>query len=342
MNNLDLLEHVQQGETADRTPFIPSIYEHGAAVLGRNPGEVSRDAGLMAQAGIDSYRRYGHDLVTVGIDIYNVEAEAWGCGVSKGEGTSVPGVTTHPLAGGQELDPERLRQPIPGQGNRLVLLAEAVEKVVSEIGGEVWVYGCLGGPFSQAIELRGFDNLIMDIYTAPERVHALLERLTEATLDHARRVSERKAGVYLYESWATLPLINVDMFRDYVTPYNKVIVQAIKAGYATPPPAVIMGGDVTLLGDLFLEMGVSLIAADYLADFSMLRDKFDGTGTIVRGCVDPKMIEWGDWEGLERMLEQLAEKSQGMHNFVWGCGCVSYNTPEEHLHHFKSLCARMR
>jgi uroporphyrinogen-III decarboxylase len=170
----------------------------------------------------------------------------------------------------------------------------------------------------------------------------VLERLTEATLDHARRVSEKAGGVYLYESWATLPLINVDIFRDYVTPYNKVVVQAITAAHDTPPPAVIMGGDVTLLGDLFLDMEVSLVAVDYLTDFEVLREKFDGTGTIVRGCVDPKMIERGDWEGLRRMLEQLGEKSQGMHNFVWGCGCVSYNTTAEHLLRFKSLCAGVR
>ncbi len=342
MNSLERLERARRAEPAERTPFVPSIYEHGAAVLGRSPGEVSRDAGLMAQAAIDSYKRYRHDLVTVGIDIYNVEAEAWGCRVSKGEGTSIPGVTTHPLAEDPELEPARLQEPKPGEGNRLVLLADAAGQVVSAIGNEVWVYGCLGGPFSQAVELRGFDNLVMDMYTAPQRVHSFLERLTEATLAHARRVSEKGAGAYFYESWATLPLINADMFRDYVTPYNKVLVQAIKAEYDTPPPAVIMGGDVTLLGDLFLDMGVSLVAADYLADFSVLREKFDGTGTIVRGCVDPKMIERGDWAGLERMLEQLAEKSQGMHNFVWGCGCVSYGTTRENLLHFKSLCERAR
>lgn len=342
MNSRERLERAQRAEPADKTPFVPSIYEHGAAVLGRSPGAVSRDAGLMADAAIESYRRYGHDLVTVGIDIYNVEAEAWGCGVSAGAGASIPGVTTHPLAAQPELDPAALEPPVPGEGNRLLLLAEAVARVVSAIGGEIWVYGCVGGPFSQAVELRGFDHLVMDMYTAPERVHALLERLTGATLEHARRVSERGGGVYLYESWATLPLINVDIFRDYVTPYNKAIVQAIKAEYRTPRPAVIMGGDVTLLGGLFLDMGVSLVAADYLADFSILREQFDGTGTIVRGCVDPKMIERGDWASLQPMITQLAEKSQGMHNFVWGCGCVSYDTPAEHLLHFKALCENAR
>ncbi|MFO7975341.1 MAG: uroporphyrinogen decarboxylase family protein, partial [Candidatus Hydrogenedentota bacterium] len=209
MNSRERLEHTRRAEPSDRTPFVPSIYEHGAAVLGRSPGEVSRDPELMAQAALESYTRYGHDLVTVGIDIYNVEAEAWGCRISEGKGASIPGVTTHPLAGFPDLDPARLNEPLPGKGNRLLLLAEAAGQVVSAIGDEVWVYACLGGPFSQAVELRGFDNLVMDMYTVPDRVHALLERLTETTLEHARRVSEKNAGVYLYESWATAPLITL-------------------------------------------------------------------------------------------------------------------------------------
>ena len=342
MNAKERMERVLHGEPADHTPFVPSLYEHGATVLGKNPGAVSRDAALMAAAAVASYRRYGHDLVTVGIDIYNIEAEAWGCAVSAGDGLSVPGVISHPLAAWPELDPVRQGEPVPGEGNRLALLADAAAMVVAEIGDAVWVYACLGGPFSQAAELRGFDNLIVDIMTTPDAVHALLNRLTAATLAHARRVSKTGAGVYLYESWATLPLITADIFRDYVAPYNKTIVQAVRQEYATPPPSVIMGGNVTLLGDLFLDMGVSLIAVDYLADFALLRTKFDGTGTIVRGCVDPKMIERGDWDGIQRMLDHLANKSQGMHNFVWGCGCVSAATPAEHLLHFKSLCASMR
>jgi len=172
-------------------------------------------------------------------------------------------------------------------------------------------------------------------------------RQVGATL--SRTASRGASGIWVSWMWlfgtpfywiiAPIPQITADIFRDYVAPYNKRIVQAVKRAYATPPPAVIMGGNVTLLGDLFLDMGVSLVAVDYLADFAVLREKFNGAGVIVRGCVDPKMIERGDWDGVQRMLDRLAEKSRGMHNFVWGCGCVSCATPAEHLLRFKSLCA---
>ena len=35
---------------------------------------------------------------------------------------------------------------------------------------------------------------------------------------------------------------------------------------------------------------------------------------------------------------KLAEKARGMANFVWGCGCVPYDTPVEHVRRFKQMC----
>ena len=55
---------------------------------------------------------------------------------------------------------------------------------------------------------------------------------------------------------------------------------------------------------------------------------------------DPKMIERGDWEGVEHAVRAISEKAGDMKNFVWGCGCVSYNTSEENVHTFKELCLK--
>jgi hypothetical protein len=69
-----------------------------------------------------------------------------------------------------------------------------------------------------------------------------------------------------------------------------------------------------------------------------MRRKTAGRDMIIRGCADPKVIERGDWAALERTVQSLADRARGMTNFIWGCGCVSYNTPSDHLLRFKSLC----
>lgn len=338
MKCIERMNAVLNGMDVDRSPFVPSIYEHGAAVIGRSPYETSRSAGLMAEAALKSWEIYQHDLVTVGIDIYNIEVEAFGCKLSAGSDRSIPGVTSHPLEGTSFSRDSIPDVPQPGPDNRLQVIADATKTVVDAIGKEAWVLSTMAGPFSQAVELRGFENVIIDTMEAPEKVHALLERTTELSLQQARRLSETGAGISIFESWATLPLITPEIFGEYVVPYNKRIIDMIKANYDVPPPAVIMGGNTAKLMDHFIEVGTSLVVADYMTDFEFMKEKTRNVSMIIRGCVDPKMIERAQWDGIEKSVKMLAAKKKGMKNFVWGCGAVSYDTTVETLLKFKQMC----
>ena len=337
MKGIERLNAIMEGRAPDRWPFIPSIYEHGPAVIGQPISKVSRNADLMASAAIESYKLYRHDLVTVGVDIYNIEAEALGCRIEATE-RSIPGVVTHPLQDAGPSEIESLEIPEPGPENRLGTITEASGKVFEAIGDEVWIYGCMGGPFSQAVELRGFEQLIADIYTAPELVHSLMEKTAELSVQQAERLSRQGCGIYLYESWATIPLIHGEIFEKFVVPYNKRVITRVREQFDTPPPGVIMGGDTAMLIDYFLEAGTCIMVADYNTDFDLIRDKISNRRMLVRGCVDPKLIERGEWDTLEQSVSTLAEKARGMQNFVWGCGCVSFDTPPENLLRFKDLC----
>ena len=59
-------------------PWQPAIYEHKAALIGRTPIEVACNAAMFAQALLKEYEVYGADFLTVGLDVYNIEAEALG------------------------------------------------------------------------------------------------------------------------------------------------------------------------------------------------------------------------------------------------------------------------
>jgi uroporphyrinogen decarboxylase len=250
----------------------------------------------------------------------------------------VPGITSHPLAEKEELDSSALEIPVPGPANRLQVLVDAVKTVVGRIGGAVPVYACMSGPFSQAVELRGFNNLIMDITTAPDGVHRLMRTTTEFSLRQMERYAGHGASASIFESWAALPLITPDIFRDYVVPYNRRIIEMATRNFDVPVPAVIMGGDAARLMDVFLETGTSLVVADFTADFDVIKEKLRGGKVMIRGCVDPKMIERNQWNSLERSVRALAEKSAGMNNFVWGCGAVSFDTATESLLRFREMC----
>jgi hypothetical protein len=56
----------------------PSVFEHAARFIGRTPWEVSRDGDLIYQAHARAYEYYRHAPIMAGIDIYNLEPEAYG------------------------------------------------------------------------------------------------------------------------------------------------------------------------------------------------------------------------------------------------------------------------
>jgi hypothetical protein len=61
-----------------KMPFTPAVYERAACFVGRTPAEVSRDPDLLFQGHRGAYLEYRQQPIAVGIDIYNLEAEAYG------------------------------------------------------------------------------------------------------------------------------------------------------------------------------------------------------------------------------------------------------------------------
>ena len=61
-----------------KIPFSPSVYEHAARWVERSPWDVSRDPDLLFSGHHRAYLEYRHSPIVVGIDIYNLEAEAYG------------------------------------------------------------------------------------------------------------------------------------------------------------------------------------------------------------------------------------------------------------------------
>ena len=70
----------------------PSVYEHAAAVIGLPPWEVSRDPELLFRAHAESHRLYRQTPIMPGIDIYNLEAEAYGAVVENPGGFGIPAI----------------------------------------------------------------------------------------------------------------------------------------------------------------------------------------------------------------------------------------------------------
>lgn len=309
-----------------KIPFIPTIFEHSAKIINKTPSEAALDGKLLEEAQVQSYLLYKHDAVTVGVDVYNIEAEALGCKIKFHNDNSIPGVISHPFS--EEYDLETVL--FSTDKGRIRMILNAAERVKERIGNYVNIGIGISGIFSICVELTGFEKLMMDYMDNEKTVHLLLEKTLEFQKDYCKEIIRRGLGITIFESWAAPPLISPTIYKNLVMPYEKELISYIKDQGITYVPLVI-GGDTSSILDDMLETGTSLLISDYKADISYFIDKAKEKNMTIRGNIDPKLVEKGPKEEIIKQLENMLEKVKDYDKFVVGTGVLSYNTPSENI-----------
>ena len=333
--NLHPIERVRKmnsGEAIDRVPFMPTLYEHCASLIDKTPSQVAQSKELLIKSQITAYEAYRHDLVTVGLDIYNVEVEALGGNIIFPENNEIPGLKGHPLADNDNLN--NLNIPDPEKDSRMPLFLEAAEAIKREIGEEVLVNGTIVGPFTLAALLRGFENFIMDLMTRPEYAQKLMKFSAEVGISYGEAMIKRGLGLSINESWISPPLISPKIYKEHILKWEGHQIAELKTR-GLSNIGLISGGNTTPIVDQMLTTGTSLIMADYNCDLKYFKEKAEEAGVILRGCIDSKLLEKGSREDIYNATNKVLDIGSTSKKFVIGCGVVSYNTPKNQLLLFK-------
>ncbi|HNV00635.1 MAG TPA: uroporphyrinogen decarboxylase family protein, partial [Verrucomicrobiota bacterium] len=204
-----------------RIPFTPVVYEHAARFVGRTPWEVSRDAGLLFEAHRAAYLEYRQQVIAVGIDIYNLEAEAYGARVEVVEDDAIPAIR-QPLLGCPE-DGHDLPPFDPACAGRIPMVLAVGQRLRREFP-EADVRIPVAGPFSIAFNLRGITRLCEDAILRPEATARLLLRLAENQAGFCRAIAEAGLDVAFFESAAAPPLLSPRQFHQIELPALRRIV----------------------------------------------------------------------------------------------------------------------
>jgi uroporphyrinogen decarboxylase len=312
--------------------FVPTVYEHAAALIGKTPSQAAQDERLLADGQLAAYGLYRHDLISVGLDIYNVEAEALGARIQYYEDSRLPSCETAVISG--EGDLKRLRVPNPEADGRLPLLLGACERVKRE--APVPVSGTLTGPFTLAAILRGFEDFVLDMLDSPEFALAQLQFAASVGLAFAEAYIKRGINIVINESWVVPPLCSPDLYRAFAQPAEKQLIAAIcRAG--AHDAALICGGNTTPIAKDLLDTGTSLIMADWGCDFEYFKDLCGQRGVSLRANIESGAVQDGDVERMGNELRQICERCKGYEKLVVGCGIVSFGTKPESVLQFKRL-----
>jgi uroporphyrinogen decarboxylase len=107
---------------------------------------------------------------------------------------------------------------------------KTLQLVKANAGPVVSIHAEVFSPFTHFMELLGYEHALMALVTDPAKVHALLDRLTEASIAWALAQMECGVDAVLNSSaFAAAPFLSRKMYKQFVVPYERRLAQAIKA-----------------------------------------------------------------------------------------------------------------
>jgi uroporphyrinogen-III decarboxylase len=317
--------------------FTPAVYEHAARFVGRTPAEVSRDGELLFQAHRGAYLEYRHQPIAVGIDIYNLEAEAYGAKVEQVEGDAIPAIY-QPLLTSLE-DGLALRPFHPESDGRIAMILTVGRRLKQEFP-EADVRIPVAGPFSVAFNLRGITSLCEDVADRPDATAKFLWRLAENQAVLCRAIAAAGLDIAFFESAAAPPMLSPLQFRKLELPALRRILKLAAASVGHPVPCIMGGNTFPILYDL-LSTGTSYLVCNVETNQPGFVELVARTQPHVRVRVNmnPGIVACHDPERIYREIDRVLAFAGGRPNCLLGTGALPLETPPENICLIKNYLA---
>lgn len=306
---------------AKQIDFTPSVYEHAAGLIGETPFQVSRNADSLFRSHAEAYRLYGHAPVVIGIDIYNLEAEAYGATVNTPEDNGIPAVCAYACSETAEI--RRLKPLNPKKDGRIPMVIGTGRRLASAFP-EADVRIPLSGPFSLASNLVGFDRLLCDIMESPASVKETLLYLAEGQIAFCREVIAQGLDIAFFESGAAPPLISPEMFAQLVLPALKVIINETSSLAGRPVPCII-GGNTEPILDSILGTGTGYVICPCETDQELFMRKVAAyPDVMVRINTVLSVFSAGDIAAVYRELDRVLTLARDREKVCLGTGALPF------------------
>jgi uroporphyrinogen-III decarboxylase len=302
--------------------FVPVVYEHAAQLIGKRPWEVSRDEDLLVAGHTAAYQAYHHTPIVTGIDVYNVEAEAYGSVLGDAGGIAIPSVERNACSEvGEIID---LKAPdLASQGRWPVILGAA--RRLKERFSDAQVCVPLSGPFSIASNLVGFEELLFGVLEDPALVREALVHLARHQAANIREIHRMGLECIVFESAATPPLLSPASFREVELPALRVIATDHAVATGMDLALVIGGNTVPILPDLLDIHPGMLICPSETDRARFMKLVHTHPGILIRINMSPGVFTVSGSDGAQMEADTALALAAGREKVCIGTGVLPYD-----------------
>ncbi len=261
MTPAERLENLLNGKPVDRPPFMPAIYDLKPSLLNVPAHTFGQEPQEIIDALIYEADQLQADSLTAAYDIYNIEAEAVGCSVLRDPKMPMPEIERPIIS---SLDALETLGRLEGTAGRMEIFIQGAMHVLQSYGGRIPVRGGVSGPFTMAARIYPKDALLLETVMNPEKIIPLLEFCTHTIKVYAKAFADAGAGVVVFDSFVSPPMLSPDIYRDLVLPFHREIFHFLKY-LGVKQRTLIIGGDtLPLIPDM-----ISTGATQFLIDFTI-------------------------------------------------------------------------
>lgn len=331
MTSNNRLEKLLKNEPIDRPLVTPILMMFAAKFINKTYRDYYLDYRVLVESWLRCHEKFQFDMMMTISDPYR-ETEGIG-GKFEYPVDNVPKCIERPIKNYAEL--RKLKVPYPSDCPRMLDRLKACELFKKEVGDEIPILGWIEGPMSQMSNLRGMDQIMMDLYDQPDFVADLLEFVVAVEKSFA--LEQIKAGAnWIGIGDAAASLISPKIYHEKIMPKEKELVDFIHDNRAKVKMHIC--GNITNHLENLVQMGADIIDLDWMVPIEKAVDLLQ-PGQVVCGNFDPvRILLDGTPENVFEAAVKCIEKGQG--RLIHSPGCeVPINTPIENVFSFCSPMA---
>lgn len=328
MNSTKLLEKLLNNKPIDRPPVTPILMMFAAKFINKTYRDYYLDYRVLVESWLRCHEKFQFDMVMVISDPYR-ETEGVGGRFEYPE-DNVPKCIERLIKNYADL--KKLKVPDPWNCPRMLDRLKACELFQIEVGDEIPILGWIEGPMSQMSNLRGMDQIMMDLYDQPDFIADLLAFVVEVEKSFA--LEQINAGAtWIGMGDAAASLISPELYRESIMPKEKELVNFIHNNGAKAK--IHICGNITNHLKSLVQTGADIIDLDWMVPIEKAVDHLQ-PGQIVCGNFDPVAILLeGTPEHVFEAAVECIQKGQG--RLILSPGCeVPVTTPVENVSAFCS------
>ena len=327
MNGRERILALLDGKPVDRLPVMPITMMFAANQLGVSYRKYSNDPCALAEGQIRTAETFGFDYVNTMSD---PAREAADCGAKVEYFDNQPAALVEDQALlADKTSLASLKIPDPLGGGRMTTGLRALSLYKERVRDKL-IEGWVEGPCAEAADLRGINTLMLDFFDDPSFVFDLFEFVVAMELRFARAQIEAGAdSIGIGDAAASL--VGPDIYERFVWPYEKKLVDGIRAMGAHVRLHIC--GNITPLLKRIGDLHCDIVDLDSMVSIAQAR-RIMGPRQVLLGNANPvTVVRGGTAEDVFKTLKSCADEA-GL-NYIIGAGCeIPVDTPPANVHTF--------